>query len=196
MDNKTWLVQLNIYLERAYGYIALGVFGLIAVIMTNLFIWPQYQQMQLAGILQYRNMTQVLNQRRAYIQELTVMQQEYEQLDQRIVRAIDVALPVEYADGPVYAEVEQLLQGTPYTIQSVNIAVNSEVDAASPIYEIVTLSLNISAVDETVTYDDFKALLSRIEQYPHLLNLESLTYSPSTSAYTFVLKTYQRRITL
>lgn len=196
MDNKTWLEQLNSWLERSYGYVALGMFGVIAVVMTNWFIWPQYQRMQSAGILQYRDMTVVLDQRRAYIQDLAVMQQEYEQLDQRIVRAIDLALPEEYADGPVYAEVEQLLQGTPYSIQSVNIAVSGETETADPIYEVVTLSLNISAVNGTASYDDFKTLLARLEQYPHLLNLESLTYSPGTSAYTFVLKTYQRRTTL
>ena len=196
MENKNWLEQFNIWLEHAYGYVALGVFGVVAMVMTNFFIWPQYERMQSAGTLQYRNMTTVLEQRRTYIQDLATMQQEYAELDQRIIRAIDVTLPQDYSNAPVYAEVEQLLQGTSYTIQSVNVAVAGETDTDNPIYEIVTLSLNISAASESVSYDDYKALLSRIEQYPHLLKLESLTYNSGSAAYTFVLKTYQRRLTL
>lgn len=202
MENKSWLEQLNHWLERSYGYVALVVVGVVTVVIANWFIWPQYQRMQSAGILQYRDITQLLDQRRAYITDLQTMEREYAALDHRITRAIDVALPGNYADGPVYVEVEQLLGGTDFIVQSVNVAVNATIDptgavvATNPIYEVVTLSVNISAVDATVTYDDFKELLRRIEQYPHLLNLETLTYSPGTSGYTFVLKTYQRNVTL
>lgn len=192
---------MNQWLERSYGYVALGVVGIIGLVMANWFIWPQYQRMRSAGILQYRDITQVLDQRKRYIADLEVMQREYEALDQRVIRAIDVALPVDYVQGQVYIEVEQLLQGTPFTVDSVNVAVNSTTDpteTASPtvqthdVYEVVTLSVNISAATDTVSYDDFKTLLARIERHPHLLNLEALTYSPGNTAFTFVLKTYQR----
>ncbi|EKD78773.1 MAG: hypothetical protein ACD_41C00270G0003 [uncultured bacterium] len=198
MENKSWLTQLNLWLERSYAFVALGVVGAITVVVANWFIWPQYQRMQSAGILQYRDITHVLEQRRAYIADLAVMQQEYEALDHRITRAVDLALPGDYVAGPVYIEVEQLLQGTDYTVQSVNVAVDavSSTSTTSAVYDIVTLSVNISAADAEVSYNDFKTLLSRIERYPHLLNLETLTYTPGTNAYTFVLKTYQRKTSL
>ena len=198
MENKSWLTQLNLWLERSYAFVSLGVVGAITVVVANWFIWPQYQRMQSAGILQYRDITHVLEQRRAYIADLAVMQQEYEALDHRITRAVDLALPGDYVAGPVYIEVEQLLQGTDYTVQSVNVAVDavSSTSTTSAVYDIVTLSVNISAADAEVSYNDFKTLLSRIERYPHLLNLETLTYTPGTNAYTFVLKTYQRKTSL
>ena len=198
MENKSWLTQLNLWLERSYAFVALGVVGAITVVVANWFIWPQYQRMQSAGILQYRDITHVLEQRRAYIADLAVMQQEYEALDHRITRAVDLALPGDYVAGPVYIEVEQLLQGTDYAVQSVNVAVDavSSTSTTSAVYDIVTLSVNISAADAEVSYNDFKTLLSRIERYPHLLNLETLTYTPGTNAYTFVLKTYQRKTSL
>src|SRR3989338_8075480 len=117
MENKSWLTQLNLWLERSYAFVALGVVGAITVVVANWFIWPQYQRMQSAGILQYRDITHVLEQRRAYIADLAVMQQEYEALDHRITRAVDLALPGDYVAGPVYIEVEQLLQGTDYAVQ-------------------------------------------------------------------------------
>ena len=151
MENKSWLTQLNLWLERSYAFVALGVVGDITVVVANWFIWPQYQRMQSAGILQYRDITHVLEQRRAYIADLAVMQQEYEALDHRITRAVDLALPGDYVAGPVYIEVEQLLQGTDYTVQSVNVAVDavSSTSTTSAVYDIVTLSVNISAADRS-----------------------------------------------
>lgn len=202
METK-WLDHFNAWLARNYGYVALGVVGVIIILMANVFIWPQYQRMQSAGTLQYRDITTVIEQRQVYIQDLETMQQEYEQLDQRIVRAIDVALPIGYSDGPVFAEIEQLFQGSGFTVQSVNVAsasgANSNADGVAletpTLYDLVSISVNLTSAD-AVTYEDFKQLLQQIEQYPHLMNLESLTYAPNTSSYTFVLKTYQRTTTL
>lgn len=198
METK-WVDHFNAWLARNYGYVALSVVGVIMILMANLFIWPQYQRIQSAGTLQYRDITTVIEQRQAYIQDLETMQQEYEQLDQRIVRAIDVALPIGYSDGPVFAEIEQLFQGSGFTVQSVNVASASGVDSVAletpTLYDIVSISVNVTSAD-AVTYEQFKQLLQQIEQYPHLMNLESLTYAPNTSSYTFVLKTYQRTTTL
>ncbi|MBI4407594.1 MAG: hypothetical protein HY565_03790 [Candidatus Kerfeldbacteria bacterium] len=196
METK-WIDQLIVWLNHNYGYIALGVVGIITVVMANFFIWPQYQRMESGGTLQYRNITTVIEQRQAYITDLQTMQQAYEQLDQRIVRAIDVALPKDYSAGPVFAEVEQLFQGSGFSVQSVNVAATSStteaVTAEQPtLYDIVSISVNLSSTSD-VTYADFKQLLARIEGYPHLMNLESLTYAPGTGSYTFVLKTYQRK---
>lgn len=196
MDNKKWLLQFNLWIERNYGYVALVVVGAIILLMTTWFLWPQYQRMQSAGILQYYNMTQVLEQRRQYVTDLEAMASNYQQLDQRVIRAIDVALPEHYSDGPVYAEVEQLVEGTKYTVQSVNVSAATTDTTEPAAYDIVTLSLNLSAVDASVTYQDFKDLLDHIERYPHLMNLESLTYNTSNSGYSLVLKTYQRKADL
>lgn len=202
METK-WADQFIAWLSHNYGYVALGLVGVIIILMANLFIWPQYQRMQSAGTLQYRDITTVIEQRQAYIQDLETMQQEYEQLDQRIVRAIDVALPTGYSDGPVFAEIEQLFQGSGFTVQSINVAATSSttntttpaeaVTTEQPtLYDVVSISVNLTSTD-AVTYADFKQLLERIEGYPHLMNLESLTYAPGTGSYTFVLKTYQSK---
>lgn len=197
MNNRS--EQLNKFLERYYGYILVGVLGLVLVLMLNFFIWPQYQTMQSAGILQYRNSTDTVAQRRSYLQQLQQMEIEYKELDQRVFRAIDIALPTEYSKGPAFAEIEHLLDGTSFKVENVNIVADPVIIAAdtttavSNVYEPVTVSLNISASGEAVNYEEFKTLLRRVEQNPHLMNLESMIYTPDTSAYTFVLKTYQRK---
>lgn len=202
METK-WIDQFIVWLNHNYGYVALTLVGVITIVMANFFIWPQYQRMESGGTLQYRNITTVIEQRQAYIADLQTMQQAYEQLDQRIVRAIDVALPTDYNTGPVFAEVEQLFQGSGFSVQSVNVASaggttstvtpNELVIAEQPtLYDIVSISVNLTSTGD-VTYADFKQLLARIEGYPHLMNLESLTYAPGTSSYTFVLKTYQSK---
>lgn len=194
METK-WADQCIAWLSHNYGYVALGLVGVIIILMANLFIWPQYQRMQSAGTLQYRDITSVIEQRQAYIADLQTMQQAYAQLDQRIVRAIDVVLPTDYSAGPVFAEVEQLFQGSGFTVQSINVAATSSEAVATEqptLYDVVSISVNLTSTD-AVTYADFKQLLERIERYPHLMNLESLTYTPDTTGYTFVLKTYQSK---
>ncbi len=202
METK-WADQFIAWLSHNYGYVALGLVGVITIVMANFFIWPQYQRMESGGTLQYRNITGVIEQRQAYIADLQTMQQAYEQLDQRIVRAIDVALPTDYSAGPVFAEVEQLFQGSGFTVQSINVAATSSAtNAITPteaaiadqptLYDVVSISVNLTSTD-AVTYADFKQLLDRIERYPHLMNLESLNYTPDTTGYTFVLKTYQSK---
>ncbi len=199
--------QFNKFLEHYYSYILAIVLGVVFLAMLNFFIWPQYQTMQSAGILQYRTSADVVAQRRNYLTQLQTMKTEYESLDKRIVRSIDLALPTEYSEGPVYAEIEHLLDGTKFTIDTVNIVTNSStatLDAAgattevvtNDVYEEVLLSLNVVAIDSSTSYADFKTLLQHIEQNPHLMNLDSVIYTPDNSSYTLVLKTYQRKQSL
>ncbi len=197
--------QLNKLLERYYLYVSVGLVGLITILMLNFLIWPQYQVMQSSGVLQYQNIIDVVAQRKAYLQQLQAMQADYESIDRRVVRAIDIALPDAYTEGPVYTEVEQLFNGTQFFLESINVStgsttgtttttdtVDASASSADAVYQEVTLSINISAIDGTSSYADYLELLRHIEQSPHLMNLESVSYTPGSSAYTLVLKTYQR----
>jgi hypothetical protein len=199
--------QINQILERYYVYISLGLIGAIVLLMLNFIIWPQYQTMQSSGILQYNNITDVMAQRKIYLQQLQAMKLDYQDIDQRVVRAIDIALPATYTEGPVYTEVEQLFKGTQFVLDSVNVSSSTGIgDDAVPTdtvitangvaqnYKEVSLSLNVTAIDGSASYQDYLELLKQIEQSPHLMNLESISYSPNSTSYTLVLKTYQRTL--
>ncbi|MFA6474918.1 MAG: hypothetical protein WCV88_01805 [Patescibacteria group bacterium] len=186
--------QFNLWLQRYYSYVALVFIIIIVGGLGYGLLWPQYQRMQTAGSVTYSNIIDIISQHQLYVKQLDAMQTNYEQLDRRVFRVVDVILPAQYSEGLVYAEMEQLLSGTQFVVDSVNVSATP--NEPPTIYEPVTLSLNVTATSEEVTYEDFKALVRHLEQYPHLMTLDSLAYSPGTTSFTFVLKTYQRTPTL
>lgn len=192
---------MNKLIARYYLIASLTLIGLIMILMLNFLIWPQYQRMTDDGLLQDQNMASILQQRENYLEQLKLMETSYLEIDQRIMRDIAVVLPMPVSDGVIYAELEQVVTGTNFQIDSINIArlnattadiAEAEFMTTSP-YEVVSISINISSQSDQVSYADFKELLRKIEQYPHLLDLESLSYSPSESSYTFLIKTYQQQ---
>lgn len=201
--------RINILLDRYFKVVALGLVVLVSLLGIQFLLLPQYNILQQSGVLQYQQVKTTLANRQAYVEQLKTMDQNYQQLDQRMLRTVDNILPSDFSDVDLFTELSQLFQQTNLSVQSINIASTSGSGAAtaaattttktatpaatvSSTYDILQVTVNVSA-GTTATYGDFKNLLVKLENYPHLINIDSMTYAPGKTAYTLIFTTYRRK---
>lgn len=212
----------NSFLGKYYWYIALAVVVSVFGFGGFFLLWPQYQSLQNSGVLEYQSAVNTLKTRQQYLFDLQTMTEHYNELDQRLVRSIDLVLP-EYRDTEiVFEELELLFANSGVKIQSMNIASSAEtaaaeIEAASSEEEPVLTEVaettteisadpvaalkNIEKINVTVnlasqqsSYEQFKTFLTTLEQHDHLIELESMAFSPTTEGMTLVFSTYQQTI--
>lgn len=220
------MMQLNnettkTFLAKYYRYLVI-VIGLLIIGGGSFFLlWPQYQSLQQSGVLEYEAAVNTLESRQQYLSSLQVMENNYQVLDQRLIRSIDTVLPANQKSVILFEELELLLEGSGLIVQSMNIAPvadptatqitnnigdpvaaiddpsvvadPSEIAKASLSSDIQKLSLTVNVTTGGSGYMHFKEFLQQLESYEHLLELESISFSPSTAGSTFVFNTYQRK---
>lgn len=215
------LELINTVLTRYYYYWALAVFLLVGFIFWQGVLVKQYDSLQNSGVLGHEQLLSAIAERKQYLLDLQIMEDNYLALDHRLLRDLPVVLPSDYAAADVFSEIDQVFFGTGLTVQSVNIStlgqatnliesvIDGEGDTISPetplaglntVYEIVLVTVNATvepppgaedSESAALAYADFKQVLRRIERQRHLLNLEQIVYDPTASNYTLILKTYQ-----
>ncbi|MBI2415293.1 MAG: hypothetical protein HYV33_01370 [Candidatus Kerfeldbacteria bacterium] len=188
MESNRWLQ----FIERYYSLLATLVVVGVIIIGSSTLLLPQYNRLQQSGVLEYDNTLQALQERQQYVHNLAVMSENYQQLDLRLLRLIDVVLPPQYNRATVFAELEATLDDSNISVQSINVAAApTTASDTTTMVESINLTVNASLVDSS--YPAFKQLLQHIESTSHLLDLQVVTYTPSNQSLTLQLKTYARR---
>ncbi len=212
----------NSFLTKYYLYLAIAIVIGICALGGVFLLWPQYQNLQNSGVLEYKSAITTLQSRQEYLQNLKLMEENYKQLDKRLVRTMNTVLP-EYQDSVLlFEEIELLLTSADLQVQSMNIA--SGASAQSTVADVpqpaddtqlleaenldattdtektqASLAKNIEQITVTVNitsknnnYNNFKQFLVSLEQYNHLIELESMSFTPATDGTTLVFTTYQQ----
>lgn len=196
----------------------IGVFAIGGVFL----LWPQYQSLQTSGVLEYKSAVTTLESRQQYLQNLKLMETNYRNLDKRLVRSMNNVLPEHQDSVLLFEEIESLLAEADLQVQSMNIAasasaqattadvpqvadntqllesenLDAETDVVSPqsklanTIERMTVTVNVTSKNNS--YASFKEFLVSLERYNHLIELESMSFSPATSGTTLVFTTYQQ----
>lgn len=190
--------RLNNWLQRYYLFVTLLVVGLIVVGSLNWLLLPEYERLVATGSGEYEDLNSTITLHEQYLADLHMMESNYNQMDQRVMRILDSIVPEQYASGPVFASIEQLFVGSKFTVQSINVSADTTAnpdDAATTtseeIFQPIAVSVNLIGSADA-SYTNFKALLERIERNPQIMNINSMSYAPGSNAFTFVLHTYQR----
>ncbi|MDP3970355.1 MAG: hypothetical protein Q8P90_01510 [bacterium] len=194
--------KLNSFLEKYNKLLILVIVVLIGSVGIFALLVPQFYSLSTSGVLEYKETEEKVVKRQQYLVDLQMMKRNFEELDFRIFRLIDTILPPQQESARLFEELELFFADTNIEIKSINIAaVNEPVateatnrDTAKPYNsdDIIQLSLTVNVDATAASYEDFKDVLIKIEEYDHLLELESLVYAPENSAYTFTFITYQR----
>lgn len=196
----------------------IGVF----VLGTVFLLWPQYQSLQTSGVLEYKSAVTTLESRQQYLQNLKLMETNYRELDKRLLRSMNNVLPEHQDSVLLFEEIETLLTEANLQVQSMNIAASASVQAttadvpqaadntqllesenldgetntvtAQPklANNIERMTVTVNVTSKNNSYANFKEFLVSLEQYNHLIELESMSFSPATNGTTLVFTTYQQ----
>lgn len=202
--------KIKALLNKYFLAIQISVVVVLFGIGTYMLLLPEYGRLKESGVLEHQAALDALHNRQQYLTELTVMEEDFKQVDTRIFDWMATILPTEQPTNRLFEELELLANDSGFIIQSIALsedvstgvsttpADENSIDDATrkPVSEfskdikIVHVTLNLAS--STASYDSFKRMLALIEQYDHLIDLESISYSADTQAFTLLLRTYQK----
>lgn len=202
--------KIKAILNKYFLAIQISVVVVLLGVGTYVLLLPEYGRLRESGVLEHQAALDALHNRQQYLTELTVMEEDFKKVDARIFDWMATVLPAEQPTNRLFEELELVANDSGFTIQS--IALTEDVSAGStsvledenimddtssePVSElgrdikIVHVTLNLAS--STASYDSFKRMLALIERYDHLIDLESISYSSDTQAFTLLLRTYQK----
>ncbi len=203
---------VNSFLDKYYTYIAILIVIGIITLGVLVVLWPQYKVLQQSGVLEYQTAVDTLEDRQQYLNDLKTMEANYEVLDKRLLTQFQKILP-DYSDASVmFAEFESMLNEAGLEVLSINIAEiaseenRSEEDLAltgvrqesetlgtGTTADVSEYQVTVNAVAKTNSYQSFKTILYRVENYNHLLDLNSIAFSAESQNMTLIFRTYQKK---
>lgn len=183
----------------------------VAIIVLGGFVllWPQFNQLQSNGVWQYKETLRKRDELVAYLQKVQAMKKTEEELTFRAWQNLYYVLPQNEEVYLLFAQMEALAKENSMILTSVNI--NDSEQTATPQAETVlpteeavaslslpaeikTVTLNVNLIssdsDQQFTYDRFKKFLDSLENNIRLIDINSITYSPDKTLYTFTFTTY------
>lgn len=182
--------QFHTLLNRWYRWIAAVVLVVVLLLGWVVFLQDGYRELRDSGIGGYQATVERLNDRQAHLDQLRTMEKEYSQLEQERLRHIDYVLPQTLDATAVIADLSTFAATAGVRVMNIDVVRSSEVAATDSIVRTAVITLNVQTTDGS--YDQLKRLLSALETYTPVLDLETLSYTPGNTSYALQLRTYYR----
>ncbi|MCW1929937.1 MAG: hypothetical protein KIH62_001310 [Candidatus Kerfeldbacteria bacterium] len=199
---------LNLWIARYYYWCAATVCIICVLLGWFLFLQPQYQKIQGAGLVDLQTANAELVKRQTQLADLDMMQKSYESLNAEQLRQLHSVLPTDVDEISLLASLQAFADASRATILSIDVVLSgnaaqvaqqtqqqnaNEATTSQPIVSnehvrIAYITLNIRPLDST--YEGFKQFLASLDHFTPVLNLQQMTYSPTTTSYALQLETY------
>ncbi|RJO59358.1 hypothetical protein C4546_02565 [Candidatus Parcubacteria bacterium] len=191
---------LNFFSQHLFGLgIALGV----AILFLG-FVWfviPQYREAKELGGLNYTQKQNQLEADQAYSEKLKALRQDLNSIPQENIDRIALVIPKGKDVPGIFKQMEKFADAVNMSLMSVAVSDGGVITTASPSESVAaasgpqirTLSIAVT-LGGSLNYPRMKGFLSTLSKQAPILDLTSITYSPSTSAaptsYSFSFRSY------
>lgn len=207
-----WLLfkeKLNKFLNDYYRPLSIAMAVVVLIVGSLSLIWPQYNQLKTKGMLEQKEAKRILAERTQYLDSIEQMKSQYDKLSFRAWQSLEYILPQQNEIYLLFAQLESLAKENKVFLSSINITDNSNTAAitggvasqppaavvpnANPNQAVpnniqtTSININISGLN---SYEQFKQFLNNIENNIRLLDISSISYEPSTNAYSLTFTTY------
>ncbi|MCX6795821.1 MAG: hypothetical protein NT165_03820 [Candidatus Falkowbacteria bacterium] len=182
---QVWIAE---FLKNYFGVV---LFFLVAIMLFASYVFMLLPHFKQAVTVVHQNSS---DQQKKYVevaQKLTDLRSlinAYNKIDPTVVKKVEEFLPSEYIQEQLFLELEQVIIRNGYTVNSISIQKELGSPSASMNSKIgrVRVSVLVSGVD----YLDFKKLLKIIESNIRLMDVTTLSFSPSGQSASFSFSTY------
>lgn len=182
--------QLHALLDRWYRWIAAVVLVVVLLLGWMVFLQDGYRELRDSSIGGYQETVERLNDRQAHLQQLRTMEEEYSRLEQERLRHIDYVLPRSIDATAMIADLSTFATAAGVRVMNIDVVRSAEDTAMDSVVRTAVITLNVQTPDGS--YDQLKQLLSALETYTPVLDLETLAYTPGNTSYALQLRTYYR----
>lgn len=193
--------KLNKILIRYYIWWAVILVLILFSLSWLLLLGPQYDLIQRSGILQLISLQEQLSEREAYLADLKIMKLEYNELDWREVRNLDLIIPKEDELTALFWQIEELANNNGVELVGLNLNIEKDSEVQQQISGVTEepedqTPAQIKKLGMTATfnsgsqYQDLKKLLIALENNLQILNIKSLTYVKGGESYALSMETY------
>ncbi len=186
--------NINIFLDRYFGAIAIITAVIVLVLGNLLLVWPKYKQ--IINDIESAEKKESLDyaKRQKYLNQLKELKSEYQKISQDDIKKIEIMLPQENNKEELLAQMENLISKNGFLLTDLrveDVAAKQEssagaakgqsagdkgliVQAAKPGLNKVKININVVGTD----YEGLKRLLGVIENNLRLMDVTNLFFDP------------------
>ena len=183
------MARLRSFVSSYYIFVVIGVIVCILGLGYVFVISPQLAQLQSDGLDRKETRQQTLVSLQAELAQLRQAKVQFDQITAEDIRLLEHVLPTE-------RDVPQLMVDIPRFAENLGLRLGgidfTESAFASPTGTPTNIRrLNIATTVSGITsYDRLKTFLEAVQENVRILDLTSVSYSPTNDSYALVLITY------
>lgn len=185
-------IQFKLAILRYYKWITVVAVILIFALSYYFVLEPKYQQVGLGGQYNLDSLTEELDKRKVYLEELKKLEANYEKISQDEIEKLEKILPAKKDIPGLFVQFQALAEkhGFLLTSISINDIPQNEKDTQK-VANLSRLSISLNLIGRgSGSYDEIKSFLSTIEYNMRLFDVNSVYFSPDSPDYSINLFTY------
>lgn len=181
------------FISQYHLWVILGLSIIILGAGTLFAIWPKVNTLREQGFDRKDTREQTLQQLEKNLASLVSAKEQYDAISAEDLLRLERTLPTKkevaklITEIPVFAAAAGFSPGDISLSESPFSATGAKASPSTARLHRIDISLSVGGID---SYDRFKDFLSQLEDSIKVLELSSITYSPGTETYAFVLRTY------
>lgn len=178
---------LDIFLKLLHRYffiLAFIVFFVILAVGYIFLVQPKYKNVTEKQKTEENKKVQELESLSGYLKKMQAYREEYNKISQADKERVDAMIAGKYLPENVFTDMEKLIFSRGMILDSI------EVNASTPDKKTGTGEAVIKLDISGVNYEDFKKLLAVFENSLRLMDVKSLSFSPSQNTALLVISTY------
>jgi Tfp pilus assembly protein PilO len=188
------------FLSRFFTYIAIFFGAVVLIVGYLLLIQPKWNEVRETGIFDYNKEVKNKEEAEKYLARLKSSLEKFKGVNSSDIEKLKKSLPPEEGIGDLFIVMESIGKTSGFKLSSIDVskgeslaalnqavvpaAAGSQVKAKEnlPLTQNI-YALNISLVfSGSAEYEDMKILLGNIEKELRIMDIESLSFSPSGNA--------------
>lgn len=190
MPENSFAHTFRLFVHRYFPYLAFLAVVAVGTTATLLMLYPLWNRIQSTGAFEYEQLLAMKENREVELGQLDEMRVHLAEVNQSQLLSVERLLPSEYEPAQLMERVERSLLAEHFTLTSIDIVeeeASTEDATIIPGVRPVHVSVNVSG---DASYEGMKQFLATLAMSNPILDLSSISYSPSLESFSLVLTTY------
>lgn len=201
--------KITVIFVKYFRFILIGIVILVLFFSGYFILYPKYTEIGDEGGLDYKSKVELLKSRENELKQLQALEKEFTKVSSVEIRKLEKILPSSEDVPDLFVQMENLARESGLSVTRIGITDGRTADtgnsrstqqnssdnattASGKISNISSVDVSLSVIGDG-TYSGLKVFLDNIENNMRIVNVDSLSYTPSeaeSASYSINLTTY------